>query len=595
MSTRKTLSMEGIPMHFISRPARCLFSFLVLASLICLAVSSGVSSEVSFDTHDVTSPGQAGFQPVDSPPGPHTAITPEWTIFTGAPMLSSPKTADLQGDGPREIILTTYAPGVDPYAYGQVFVLDADGNDLPGWPIQTPGPIPATAAIGDLDNNGVSEIVVGCWDQMHVFQLDGSEMPGWPKTASVTQAAALEDLDGDGDLEILFPVSTGLYIFQHDGTFLPGWPRFAPDLMGSPALANLDGDPDLEIVAGTYQGPVGPETFEVYAWNLDGTVLDGFPVTTSGVNKVPPALGDIDNDGMVEIVIPSYHTSDLDYLYAFDGTGAAEPGWPVRGERIRLSPPSLADIDGDGDLEIFTAGADVITLDGYLYGFDHTGASLPSFPITLNRSQVNSSPVVSNTHGSAEEFEVFVKNKDYFFGYHTDGSSILDFPFFLSDANHTGTTSPTPCLDDLDGDGDIEAIFAATFNQVAMVDFADAVDPGDLHWPTYKQDPQNRSYFEPSTSSSVPQITAGAVDPLRIWPNPASTSVRLAVDIGEGAPPEISILDPSGRRVRSLSDGGSSVATWDGRDDNGRPVASGIYTILLGGHQSTARRLVWIR
>jgi hypothetical protein len=578
-------------MHSASRTSRSLPSLLALA-LVCLAASSGASADI-FTAADAASPGQAGFQPADSPPGPHTAITPEWTIFTGAPMLSSPKMADLQGDGPKEVILTTYAPGVDPYAYGQVFVLDAEGNDLPGWPIQTPGPIPATAAIGDLDNNGVSEIVVGCWDQMHVFQLDGSEMPGWPKTASVTQAAALEDLDGDGDLEILVPVSSGLYIFQHDGSFFPGWPKFAPDMMGSPALADLDEDPELEIAAGTFQGPVGPD-YEVYAWNLDGTVLDGFPVTTSGVNKVPPALGDIDNDGMVEIVIPSYDDSDLDYLYAWDGTGAAEPGWPVRGERIRLSPPALADIDQDGDLEIFTAGADVTTLDGYLYGFDHTGASLPSFPITLNRSQVNSSPVVSNTHGGTGNFEVFVKNKDYFFGYHTDGSSIPDFPFFLSDANHTGTTSPSPCLDDLDGDGDIEAIFAATFNQVAMVDFPDAVDPADLHWPAYKQDPQNRSYFGPGTSSSVPQITADGMTPLRIWPNPASTSVRLAVDTRNVSAVEISILDPSGRRIRSLSGSGTG-ATWDGRDDNGRAVASGIYTILLRGQEESARRLVWIR
>lgn len=576
--------------------AKCLFASLAVLCLFSVAPASGAPPEITLATPGISANAQVGFEPASSPPEPLPVITPDWMLFTSAPMLSSPKTADLEGDGSKEVILTTYAPGPDPYAFGLILVRRADGAPAPGWPVQTPGPIPATAAIGDVDNaDGDLEIVVGCWNQMHVLDPDGTELPGWPKTLSVTQAAALEDLDGDGDLEILVPVSSALYIFQHDGSFFPGWPNFAPDLIGSPSLANLDGDPEPEIVAGTWQGPVGLD-YEIYAWNLDGTILDGFPVTTSGVNKVPPALGDIDNDGMVEIVIPSYHDSDLDFLYAFDGTGAMEPGWPVRGERIRLSPPSLADIDGDGDLEVFIAGGDIDNLDGYLYAFDHTGTSLPGFPQTLNRSQVNSSPVVTDMDGDAGQFEIIVKNKDYFHGYHSDGSIITDFPFFLSDAGHTGTTSPTPCLDDLDGDGDIEAIFSATFDVTVMIDFPDVVDPRNLHWPTYKQDTQNRGFFGRGTSSSAPEITAEVVDLLRVWPNPASNSVNLSANLAANGPSEISILDVSGRRVRSLGlSGHRGTAVWDGMDDNGRPVASGIYTVLLGNRRHVASRLVWIR
>lgn len=553
----------------------------------------------------VTATGHAPPDPVSPADASMGTITPDWIFDTEAPMLSSPKAADLDGDDVMEIILTTYAPGPNPVAYGLVFVLDMQGNVLPGWPVQTPGPIPATPAVGDLDGNGVSEIVVGEWQQMHVFEPDGTELAGWPKPLPATQAAALEDLDGDDDLEILYPSNQALYIFHHDGTFFSGWPKFAPDLVGSPALGNLDGDPEPEIVAGTFRGPVGPDPFEVYAWDLDGTVLTGFPFATSGVNKVPPALGDIDGDDMVEIVIPSYDTSNNDYLYAIDGTGALEPGWPVRGERIRLSAPSLSDVDGDGDLEIFIGGGGISPIEGRLYGLEHDGAALSGFPITLNIGQVNSTPVVQDTDGDSQHLEIFVKNTDNFFGYHTNGDSVTGFPYFLSDASHTGTTSPTPCVTDLDGDGDLEAIFAATFSQVALVDFTEAVDPARLHWACYKQDAYNRSFFDAGASASVLDMSVSDRHGLiAAWPNPGSSRIRLALHHDETSPWTLFVCDASGRRVRTIEpvdgNGDEAALHWDGRDGRGRRVASGVYTIVFRGVLDGRdvlqnRRVVWLR
>jgi hypothetical protein len=77
----------------------------------------------------------------------------------------------------------------------------------------------------------------------------------------------------------------------------------------------------LEIAAGTYEGPVGPDPFEVYVWEIDGSVVGGFPVSTSGVVKAAVALGDVDADDEVEIVATAYY---------YNATSWANDIWSIR-------------------------------------------------------------------------------------------------------------------------------------------------------------------------------------------------------------------------------------------------------------------------
>jgi hypothetical protein len=63
---------------------------------------------------------------------------------------------------------------------------------------------------------------------------------------------------------------------------------------------------------------------------------------------------------------------------------------------------------------------------------------------------------------------------------------------------------------------------------------------------------------------------------------------------------ELAIYDISGKRVRTLMRGvqnaGAHTVTWDGRDDGGQAVASGIYVYrLVAGRQVQARRMVLLR
>ncbi len=99
----------------------------------------------------------------------------------------------------------------------------------------------------------------------------------------------------------------------------------------------------------------------------------------------------------------------------------------------------------------------------------------------------------------------------------------------------------------------------------------------------------------------VPQIV-GAPDapaiPLRTAlsqnrPNPFNPVTRIQFDLAEAARARITIFDAAGRAVRTLVDAnlapGSYQRIWDGRDDEGRSVGSGVYFYRLeaGAHKES--------
>ncbi|HKK69874.1 MAG TPA: choice-of-anchor V domain-containing protein [Candidatus Krumholzibacteria bacterium] len=94
--------------------------------------------------------------------------------------------------------------------------------------------------------------------------------------------------------------------------------------------------------------------------------------------------------------------------------------------------------------------------------------------------------------------------------------------------------------------------------------------------------------FEEAAATSAPPAVADA-RLLTNVPNPFNPSTQIRFELDRGESVRLEIVDLRGRRVRTLVDGprtpGRHEVTWNGRDDAGAPVASGVYRtrLIVGG------------
>jgi hypothetical protein len=98
----------------------------------------------------------------------------------------------------------------------------------------------------------------------------------------------------------------------------------------------------------------------------------------------------------------------------------------------------------------------------------------------------------------------------------------------------------------------------------------------------------------------VPPLGALLFDLAANVPNPAAGPTRIDFSLPRSGAVSLRIFGLRGELVRTLVEGdrpaGPNTATWDGRDDHGRPVGAGAYFYRLEGFgQSRVRRLVWLR
>ncbi|MCB1163906.1 T9SS type A sorting domain-containing protein [bacterium] len=99
--------------------------------------------------------------------------------------------------------------------------------------------------------------------------------------------------------------------------------------------------------------------------------------------------------------------------------------------------------------------------------------------------------------------------------------------------------------------------------------------------------------------TSTPEAPAVAAA-LTAHPNPFNPSTELRFALDAAGPVRLSIHDIAGRRVRALLAGvqpaGELRATWDGRDDTGHALASGVYLARLEAAEGTvSRKLVLLK
>lgn len=217
------------------------------------------------------------------------------------------------------------------------------------------------AVAGDADGDGDLDLVLAMEFQRNILlSNDGAAVfadatARLPRSEHDSEDVAFADFDADGDSDLVFVSEDDrtdeLYINDGTGRFTDASPRLRTDEVSNAlAVLDLDGDgaPDLltgnvgtdRVLINDGRGGFRDETAQ--RWPQQG------PSRTQDLE-----LADVDGDGDLDVVVGN---EGQNQLYLNEGgrlADATEHGLPVRNDETREI--RAADVDADGDLDLLVA------------------------------------------------------------------------------------------------------------------------------------------------------------------------------------------------------------------------------------------------
>jgi uncharacterized repeat protein (TIGR01451 family) len=342
-------------------------------------------------------------------------------------------------------------------------------------------------AVGNLTNLTGSELVVlsptrGSIDGGAAIVLrsdTGAEVARYqPGVGRNTQGLPLiENLDGAGNSEFLFgeanSVTSNAAFFARNGDATARWASLPYGYPGywnmGPASANVTASAGQEVVLADWDG-------NVRLLSSTGAVLASYGFwATDGDNAFGhPPIADVDGDGTLEVVLFGY-TKGLVTVLNADTLTAQWKSAPLKtltGDSAYGSGPAIGDLDGDGRAEIVVA---TYGTSSDVYAFDvtmPTGSSC-KYRFDTGGRHTYVSPVIGDVDGTGRRSVVVMSANDSTVSVmkaNGAGCNAAASTMVWQYVVKAGESSVfTPILYDVNGDGTLDVI-AASRSRVVVLD-----------------------------------------------------------------------------------------------------------------------------
>lgn len=495
-----------------------------------------------------------------------------WPYELGGAALNSPILVDLTGDGKKEIVFGDLSGKVNAVKY-------RNNGQVAGFPVNLGSNVVGSIAMGTAAN-GSNPFFAATLNnnKCAAFSHDGQVLFSQSLNANIRGGSIIAKLKAnEADKVVCLTQNGNIHAFNQDGSYVNGFPtQITGTFLGSVSAADLNGDGNMEILALSLTGML-------YAIDVNTAQnIAGFPVQLSAGSQNPIITYDLNGDGKPEILVTTGTTGKL-IAVKYDGSIYFEQ---TLGGQIKTNAV-IADVNDDGNKEII-----VITANGNLHILNLNGQSLPNMPISIG-ANVEAAPVVAkfdpNTNNSGI---IFGDTNGYLHSVRIDGTESPNFPMKL------GTNiKVSAALADIDGDGDLDIVLPDNENY-QIVDIKRGIK--GIQWACFMGSYNRAGYVDQTTSTEdvVNEIPQTAL--IGAYPNPFNPTTTISFNLEQAGKVELVVYNQKGQKVRSLVNAelaqGKHNFIWDGTDDKGQSVSSGMYLYRMkSGKYSSTKKMILMK
>ena len=270
-------------------------------------------------------------------------------------LMGSPAIGQLDDDEDLEVVIGGYSS-----TGKKIYAINADGTEVDGFPIDVGEKMIKGVALYDFNNNGIDDIVFGSDSDNISLLLDDGSISWSYTTGDKIQSAPSIINTGSEILICAGSKDDNFYCLTENGELKFSYPT-GNNIYTSPSAVEMNGSTAIFF---------GSDDGYIYGIDVNGNNLPGWPQLTDGNIVGSIAFSDFDNDGSPEII----STNGAGQLLSFNADGSQNQYFPITAAFPYAGSPHISDVDGDGDLEIFTGSTNTLvvtdiksegTTDGY--------------------------------------------------------------------------------------------------------------------------------------------------------------------------------------------------------------------------------------